>query len=78
MSWCVVENLYLWFCVESVIGCHAGTDDLAEVIELDVDITQEGDDFPSSHDHDCFRVHFGQIEFHVKPSPNGVGAHLFV
>ena len=67
VSWCVVYNLYFWFCVESVIGCHEGTSVLAEVIDLDEDIPQEGADFPSSHDHDCFWVHFSLVEFHGEP-----------
>ena len=67
VSWCVVDNLYFWYCVESVIVCHEGNDSLAEVIDLDADILQEGAAFPLSHDDDCFRVHFVQIEFHGKP-----------
>ena len=67
MSWCVVDKLYFWYCVESVIVCHEGTGALAEVTDLGVDIPQEGAACPSSHDHDCLRVHFGQIEFHGKP-----------
>ena len=78
MSWCVVDNLYFWYCVESVVGCHEGTDALSEVTDLDADITQEGTACPSSHNHDFFWLHFGQIELHGKPWTNGVGAHLFV
>ena len=44
-----------------------GNDALDEVTDLDVDIPQEGAAYPSSHDHDCFQVHFGQIVFHGKP-----------
>ena len=65
-SWCVVDNFYFWYCVEGVIVCHEGTDSLAEVTDLDADIPQEGAAYPSSHDHDFFRVQFGQIEFHGK------------
>ena len=54
-----VDNLYYWYCVESVIGCHEVTDALAEFTDLDADIPQDGAAFPSSHDHDCFGVHFG-------------------
>ena len=64
---CVVDNIYLWYCVEYVIFCHEVTDALAEVTKLDVDAPQEGPAFPLSHYHDCFRVHFGQIERHGKP-----------
>ena len=67
LSWCVIDNLYLWYCVERLIVCHEGTDALAEVADLDEDIPQEGAACPLSHDHDCFRVHFGQIKFHGKP-----------
>ena len=67
MSWCVVDNYYLWYCVESVIVFHEGTDALDEVTDLDADIPQEGAACPSTHDHDCFQVNFGQIEFHGKP-----------
>ena len=63
----MIDNLYLWYCVEIVIGCHEGTDALAKVTELDADILQEGDACPSSHNHDCFQEHFGQIDFHKKP-----------
>ena len=78
LSRCVVDNFYLWYCVEGVIVCHEGTDTLAEFTELDADIPQEGATCPLSHDHDCLWIHFGQIDFHVKPRPYGVGAHLFV
>ena len=61
-----------------MIGCREGTDALAEVTDLDADIPQEGAAWPSSHDHDCLRVQFIQIEFHRKPWTNGMGAHLFV
>ena len=44
MFWCVVENFYLCYCVERGIGCHEGTDPLAEVTDLGVDIPQEGAD----------------------------------
>ena len=57
---------------------HEVTDALAEVTDLDADIPQEGAACLSSRDHDCFRVHFGQIEFHGETSPYGVVAHLFV
>ena len=78
MYWCVVNNLYLWYFVYIVIVCHKGNDALAEVTDLDEDIPQEGAACPSSHDHDCFWVHFSQIEFHGEPLPYGVGARLFV
>ena len=78
VSWCMVDTFYLWNCVESVIFCHEGTDALAEVNDLDTYLPQEGVACPLTHYFDCFRVHFGQIEFHGKPWPNGVGAHLFV
>ena len=67
VSWCVVDHLYFWYCVEIVIVCHEGSDALSEVTDLDADIPQEGDVCPLSHDNDCFQVHFGQIEFHGKP-----------
>ena len=46
---------------------NEGTDALAEVTDLDADITQEGAACPLSHDHDCLWLHFGQIELHRKP-----------
>ena len=49
---CVVDDIYLWYCVEGVIVCREGTDALAEVTDLDVDIPQEGAAWPLSHDHD--------------------------
>ena len=52
MYWCVVDNFYFWYYVESVIFCHEGTDDLDEVTNLDEDILQEGAAFPLYHDHD--------------------------
>ena len=55
----MTDNLYFWYCVEGAIGFHEGTDALDEVADLDADIPQEGAACPSSHDHDCFRVHFG-------------------
>ena len=65
--WFVVDNFYFWYCVEGVIFCHEGTDALAEVTDMYADIIQEDAACPLSHDHDCFRVHFGQIEFHGEP-----------
>ena len=64
VSWCVVDNFYFWYYVDGVIGFHEGTNALAEVTDLDADILQEGAAFPTSHDHDCFWVHFTQLEFH--------------
>ena len=61
MYCCVVDNLYLCYFVERVIIFHEGNDARAEVPDLDMDIPQEGSACPSSHYHDCFRVHFGQI-----------------
>ena len=49
-----------------MIVCHEGTDVLDEVTDMDVDILEEVDACPSSHDHDFFRVHFRYIEFHEK------------
>ena len=42
VSWYVVDNLYLWYCVKSLIVCHEFNDALAEVTDLDADIPQEG------------------------------------
>ena len=67
MSCCVVDNLYLCYCVESLLVFHKGTDALAKVADLDADILQKGAARPSSHDHDCFWIHFGHIKFHGKP-----------
>ena len=53
MSWCVAENFYFCYCVESVSVCHESNDALAEVTDLDEDITQEDAACSSSHDHDC-------------------------
>ena len=58
---CVVYNFYFWYFLEIVIVFHEGTDALAEVTDLDVDIPQEGAACPTSHDHGCLWVHFGQI-----------------
>ena len=63
----MVENLYFRYCVEDVIVFHEGNDALLEVTYLDADISPEGAAFPSSHHHDFFLVHFGQIEFHGEP-----------
>ena len=63
---CVVDYICFWYFVEGVIIFHEGTDALAEVTDLDADIPQEGADCPSSYDYDCFWVHFGHIDFHVK------------
>ena len=74
----MVDNFYLWYCVEGVGFFHEGTAALAELTDLDVDIPQEGAACLSSHDHDCFHVQFGQIKFHGEPLPYRVGAHLFM
>ena len=52
VSCCVIDNFYLQYCVEGVVIFHEGTDALAEVTDLDVDIPQEGAAFPTSYDHD--------------------------
>ena len=74
----MVYDFYFWYFAEGVVICHEGTDALAEVTDLDADIPQEIDACPSSHDHDCFWVHFSQVEFHGEPRLYVVGAHLFV
>ena len=63
----MVENFCLWCCVESLLVCNEVTDDLTDITDMDADIPQEGAAHPSSHDHDFFWIHFGQIEFHGKP-----------
>ena len=65
--WCVVDNFYLWYCVEVVIGCHEVNNALDDVTDLDDDIPQEGAACPLSHDHDCFWVQFVHIELHGRP-----------
>ena len=67
LSRCVVDDFYLWYCVEGMVICHEGIDALAEVTDLDADIPQEGAACPSPHDHDGSRAHFGQIEIHGEP-----------
>ena len=74
----MVDNSYFWYCVGGVIVFHEVKDTLAEFTDLDADIPQEIIAFPSSHDHDCFWVHFVHIQFHGKHLPYGVGAHFFV
>ena len=66
MYWCVVDNFYFWYSVESTIVSHDGTDDLADFNDLYDDIPQEGSSFPSSHNHDCFRLQFFRIDIHGK------------
>ena len=63
----MIDNLYFLYCVEGGFFCHEGTDVFAVVIDLDADIPQEGAACPSPHDHDCFLLHFGQIDFHGEP-----------
>ena len=46
LSLCVLDNLYFWYFVEGVIACHEGTNSLAEVTDLDADISEEGAAFP--------------------------------
>ena len=67
MSWCVVDKLFFWYCVEILLVCHEGADALDEVTDLDADIPQEGAAHPLSHDHDFFWINFAQIEIHGKP-----------
>ena len=55
---CVVDDFYFWYFVEGVVIFHEGTDALADVPDLDADIPQESTACPTSHDHDCFWVHF--------------------
>ena len=54
----MVDDFYLWYCVEGVVIFHEGTDALADVTYLDADIPQESTAFPTSHDHVCLWVHF--------------------
>ena len=63
----MVHDFYFWYFIEGVVVCSEGIDALSEVTDLDEDIPQEGAACPSSHDHDFFQVHFGQIEFHGEP-----------
>ena len=53
VSRCVVDNLYLWYCLEILIVCDEGIDALAEVTDLDADIPQEGAVCTLYYDHDC-------------------------
>ena len=53
LYWRVVDNIYLWYCIECLFVSHEGTDTLDEVTEMDADITQEGISIPSSYDNDC-------------------------
>ena len=46
---------------------HEGNDALDEVTDLDADVPQEGAACTTSHNHDCFWVHFSQIELHGEP-----------
>ena len=62
----MVGDFYFWYCVEGVVIFHEGTDSLAEVTDLDADLPQESAALSTSHDHDCFLVHFSQVEFHVE------------
>ena len=64
LSRCVVDDFYFWYCVEGVVIFHEGTDALADVPDMDADISQEITASPTSHDHDCFWVHFSQLELH--------------
>ena len=48
---CGRKFLFLVF-LESLLVFHEGTDTLAEVTDMDVDIPLEGAACPSSHDHD--------------------------
>ena len=67
LSRCVVDNFYFWYFVEGVVIFHEGTYALAEITDLDADITQGSAACLTSHDHDCLWVHFIQVEFHSKP-----------
>ena len=58
LSWCVVENICFRYCIEYLFVIHDGTNALAEVADMDADITQEGVARPFSHDHDCLWIHF--------------------
>ena len=48
----MIDDFYLWYCVEGVIVCHEGTDALSEVTDLDADIHQEVAACLLSHNHD--------------------------
>ena len=63
---CGRQLVFLVFCRRCDF-CHEGTDALAEVNNLDVEIPQECAACLSPHDCDCFLVNFGQIEFYGKP-----------
>ena len=74
---CDRQYTYLVFC-RIMIVCNEVTYSLADFTDLYSDITKKGAYCPYSHGHDCFQVHFVQIDFHGKPLTNGVGAHIFV
>ena len=63
----MLDELYFWYCVEGVVIFPEGTDALAEVTDLDADMPQESAACLLFHDHNCFWLHFIQIEFHGKP-----------
>ena len=59
LSWRVVDNLCLRYCIEVLFVINEGNNELSEVAHLDVDIPQEGFDIPSSHDNYSLWIHFG-------------------
>ena len=59
LYWHVVDNIYLWYCIELLFISHQGTDALAEVADMVVDIIQEGFARTFSHDHDFLCICIG-------------------
>ena len=57
-SWCVGDNIFFRYFIECLFVCHEGTDALAEIADLNLDIPQEGVTCPSSHDHDFLWIQF--------------------
>ena len=56
----MVDNICFRYCIECLLVFREGTNFIAEVADIDVDIPQESADPPSSYDRYFIWIHFGK------------------
>ena len=59
LTWSIIYDFCLGYCVEGYGGHHDLADDFTKVADLNLDVPKEGISGPSPNDHDCFQVYSG-------------------
>ena len=55
LTWSIVYELYLWYCVGGYGGNHEVTNSFTKAADSNPDVLGEGIARKSPNDHDCFR-----------------------